>query len=537
MSSMISLPRQKNSPDDFKLYKSLGSLIKGYRQWRSMTQEELAESIGISVRELQKWEANLCRARIDNLHDLSEYTGIPMHACVAINAEQPIWYSLRKRRFAYSFFEEPQLSSLDLLKYREKPGDRILVKSEPITKDRHINMILKCHQDTYGTKTPLERDVIKRASLVLPDQNFIIFDSWGHYVGHLICLPIKANVYQELKTQNGLENYLTTEKICDIIALNEGVLFYYSQYAASLNVAYCMLKDSIQYLSKIEKKERFLIASCSPTNVREMNKNLGYRLVRKYSNMSGKMFPAIFEVELHLHLRAAGPREALGIEQCNKKTGAKNLTRELKQEGLPAIPAQKQNSVKQPAKKYSSRNKSEDGSLTVDKYPFLSQPVFRVGDKQDDQKKVENQIDKSKTESCPNPQCAQNSKRQEDNIVSNGTYRRKDGTIGRRFICRQCGKSFCSRTESLLYKLRSPEERVLTALKLLAKGKSLRSVEKTLGVKRNTLRNWLELAAEQSDKIEDLLTKRIGVTQVELDALWAFVKTNSLRKRAILRGA
>ena len=72
------------------------------------------------------------------------------------------------------------------------------------------------------------------------------------------------------------------------------------------------------------------------------------------------------------------------------------------------------------------------------------------------------------------------------------------------------------------------------AIKLLVKGMPLRGVAEVLEVKLDTVRHWLKVAAEQSEKVDALLMRELKVSQVELDALWSFVKKNSLRQRAIL---
>jgi transposase-like protein len=139
---------------------------------------------------------------------------------------------------------------------------------------------------------------------------------------------------------------------------------------------------------------------------------------------------------------------------------------------------------------------------------------------------------KFKTEVCPNPKCSWYGKTGKGNIVSNGTYPTKEGTTARRFRCRQCGESFCSRVGTIFYDLRTPEETVLLALKLLVKGMPLRGIGEVLGIKLDTVRRWLQLAAAQSEKVDALLLQELKVSQIELDALWTFVKKNSLRQRA-----
>lgn len=137
-------------------------------------------------------------------------------------------------------------------------------------------------------------------------------------------------------------------------------------------------------------------------------------------------------------------------------------------------------------------------------------------------------------EACPNLRCSLYGKTGKGNIVSNGTIKTKQGEDRRKFLCKVCGRSFCSRTATIFYDLRTPEEKVILALKLLVKGMPLRGVADVLEVKLDTVRHWLKVAAEHSEKVSEMLLKELKVSQVELDALWTFVKKNALRQRAIL---
>ena len=128
-------------------------------------------------------------------------------------------------------------------------------------------------------------------------------------------------------------------------------------------------------------------------------------------------------------------------------------------------------------------------------------------------------------EACPNPKCSLYGKPGEGNIVSNGSHG-GEGKRTRKFLCRECGGSFCERTGTIFYDLRSPREKVLMALKLLVKGMPLRGVAEVM--------EDLGVRTAHSLEVNESLLRELKVSQVELDALWSFVKKNDLKQRAHL---
>jgi len=303
---MIPLPRNKVAPDSTKLYKSLGSLIKDYREWRALSQENFATLTRISVRELQNWEADRHNIRIDNLHDLAELTGIPMQACVALNARQPLWYSLRKRRFAHSSVEEALLSSYELLRHPEQVDDELITNNCLITKDKHIRMIISCHDDIYGAKLPLGREAIEAACVILPDFNRIVFDSWGHYVGHQVCFPIKHELYQHIKKKKNFKS-MTADSMSDIVAQQEGAFYIYSFFMTDISVAHSLLINNCRCATKIEPKEKYTVARIEVTEKRKnmsANSDLNLLANKVYGNcLQTEMIPAMHEIKLNVLMR------------------------------------------------------------------------------------------------------------------------------------------------------------------------------------------------------------------------------------------
>lgn len=130
---------------------------------------------------------------------------------------------------------------------------------------------------------------------------------------------------------------------------------------------------------------------------------------------------------------------------------------------------------------------------------------------------------------CPNDSCADLGKAGLGNIIGNGTYQTKSGKV-RKYICNSCGKVFCDRTNTAFFDLRTKDEKVLIALKMIIKGISLRSVAEILNVKLDTVRGWLSKSAEHTKEVNKVLLKDLNVSKVELDELWTFVKKKQFRK-------
>ena len=521
---MNPLQGTKFSPHNTVLYESLGTLIKDYRQWRKLSQERLAELIRVGVRELRNWEAGHRRAGTENLHDIAEVTGIPMQVCVALNANQPIWYSLRKRMFMYSSMEEAQFSSPEFFRQHEIPGDDTLLKKVIITKDKHLDLILSCHRDLYGSQELLRQDVIKAATSIIPDYNNIFFDSWGHYVGHQVCLPLKMEVYQALKREKTIENYLTGAMVSDIIDLGRGVFFYYSTFAANISISSRLTLDGLQTLSQIKQKERYLLASHTVTKESAITQEiLGMKLVTGYRQLHEEVCPVIYEVTLDFHLRPNEPVRWM-TKQNTGESLAKNLRRRTKQIWSPAS----LETAHAPSRQQHSAGRETDPDT-------FATAIFPPDRRSGNHKKSSGELSGLKVtqEVCPNLECPLYNQAGQVNIIANGTYRSKGGDTSRRFICKECGKSFCSRTSNIFYGLRTPEEKIMEALALLINGSSLRRVAEIIGVQFRTVRSWLRVAAAQQEKINVRLIEELKITQSELDALWDFVKNNSLHRRPL----
>jgi len=129
---------------------------------------------------------------------------------------------------------------------------------------------------------------------------------------------------------------------------------------------------------------------------------------------------------------------------------------------------------------------------------------------------------------CTNRKCDLYGEFGNDNVVANGTYKTKSGTV-RKYICKHCGAVFNDRTGTAVFDLRTNDETIMKALKLAVSGMSIRAISRELNVNQETIRRWLERAADHSEDVETALMRKVRVTKVELDEMWTYIQKKDYR--------
>jgi len=133
---------------------------------------------------------------------------------------------------------------------------------------------------------------------------------------------------------------------------------------------------------------------------------------------------------------------------------------------------------------------------------------------------------------CPNPDCSPYRLINRGNISAISTYLSQSGKR-RIFRCCKCEGTFSETRDTVFFDLRSPEEKVIMALKMLLVKVALSDIGFVLGVTEETVLAWLRRAAQQAHEINAHLLRDLPVTQVPLDEMWSFIR----RKHAQQAGA
>jgi IS1 family transposase/transposase-like protein len=124
---------------------------------------------------------------------------------------------------------------------------------------------------------------------------------------------------------------------------------------------------------------------------------------------------------------------------------------------------------------------------------------------------------------CPNPDCSHYRLMHRGNISAVSTYMTQSGKR-RIFRCSECERPFSETRDTVFFDLRTPEEKVIMALKMLLVKVALGDIGFVLGVTEETVLAWLRRAAQKAHEINAHLLRDLPVTQVQLDEMWSFIR-------------
>jgi IS1 family transposase/transposase-like protein len=124
---------------------------------------------------------------------------------------------------------------------------------------------------------------------------------------------------------------------------------------------------------------------------------------------------------------------------------------------------------------------------------------------------------------CPNPACVHYNRMKQGNVSAIATYLTQSGKR-RIFRCHTCETQFAETRETVFFDLRTAEDKVMMALKMLLVRVDLTGICFVLGVTEETVLAWLKRAADHAEMINRHLLRSLPVTQVQLDEMWNFIE-------------
>lgn len=236
-------------------YDNLGDLLRAWRKQFGASQEVLSDRIGVSSRELRRWESRGEKQSIpsdENLEDIAEATGIPFAVLLALAARRamPVFYSLTYRH--YSFTPDGLETSIGQLlpRIRNEAHDKTPVVSLcPINREAEVSNVLEYHRSVYPAPKMLDAKVILESSLHLPQLNLYIKDAWGHYAGHIVTLLVSTDCYKKLMAGKMAEADIA---VSDLRRIDQPhVIYIFSAYSSHKTVALRMLRHYFLWMRAI----------------------------------------------------------------------------------------------------------------------------------------------------------------------------------------------------------------------------------------------------------------------------------------------
>lgn len=135
---------------------------------------------------------------------------------------------------------------------------------------------------------------------------------------------------------------------------------------------------------------------------------------------------------------------------------------------------------------------------------------------------------------CPNPSCPRFGQVEGRQLERHTYYGDRPTT---QYLCRACGKTFTETKGTFFYRLRTPREKVLQALAMVAEQGGIRATGRAMGVDKDTIQRWVDRAGRHVKEVSAYLIVECHLSEAQLDALWTFVKkkTHTSRRRTIRR--
>jgi hypothetical protein len=119
---------------------------------------------------------------------------------------------------------------------------------------------------------------------------------------------------------------------------------------------------------------------------------------------------------------------------------------------------------------------------------------------------------------CDNKACAKYGLVGAGNIMTHSLLRGQG-------YCNCCkGKPFSIRKGTMLFGLRTPLDKIVRVLSLLASGMGQNAVCRQEDVTGDSVRAWVVKASEQVSAFTQFMQQGMGLEQVQIDEFWSFIR-------------
>jgi transposase-like protein len=123
---------------------------------------------------------------------------------------------------------------------------------------------------------------------------------------------------------------------------------------------------------------------------------------------------------------------------------------------------------------------------------------------------------------CLNEKCLDYGKKNTGHIIKKG-FNEKGNQM---YKCKTCGVRFPESKGTVFYNRHLTEEQIILICKLMVEKNGIRAIERIMEIHRDTISNLINDLAKHAKEVTDFLITNVGLSQIEVDEMWSFVKKN-----------
>ncbi len=121
---------------------------------------------------------------------------------------------------------------------------------------------------------------------------------------------------------------------------------------------------------------------------------------------------------------------------------------------------------------------------------------------------------------CLNDKCPDYKKKNAGHITRKG-FNNKGNQM---YKCKTCGMRFPESKGTVFYKRHLTDEQIILICKLLVEKNGIRAIERIMEIHRDTISSLIDDLANHAREVTNFLITNIGLSQIEVDEMWSFVK-------------
>ncbi|MCX7548199.1 helix-turn-helix transcriptional regulator [Xanthomarina sp. F1114] len=258
-----------------KKYTSLGALFIDFRSYKNMSQAELAGKFDVDIRTIIRWEKNETLLKPDKEEAMVDITFIPYQVIRNLNAPVsiPTFYDFNVRRYSLSTMSK-ELPDPNWILDLKTSTNRL----RTIKYDSDLNEIIRSTLIQAHILKPISKELILKATQLLPELNKIIFDSSGFYSGHTVFLPISKRFYNKIKKRELSEEDITINDLVDYKKQKTPV-FYAYDINTDCNENFMLLTAEIFNFFKRINRDYLYASYASRNDSFDLNSIIGVRII------------------------------------------------------------------------------------------------------------------------------------------------------------------------------------------------------------------------------------------------------------------